>query len=79
MTDREWGLLAPFMPPPRPVGRPRKADLREVTNAILYLVSTGCQWRQLDTRNNPLICDDACSFAAVTMVFALDPIDPGRL
>ena len=47
MTDREWGLLAPFMPPPRALGRPRETDLREVTNAILYLVSTGCQWRLL--------------------------------
>jgi transposase len=47
MTDREWALFAPFLPPPRRLGRPRTTDLREVTNAILYLVSTGCQWRLL--------------------------------
>lgn len=35
------------MPPPRRVGRPREVDLREVVNAILYLASTGCQWRML--------------------------------
>jgi transposase len=47
LKDDEWALIAPFMPPPRKVGRPRKVDLREVVNAILYLASTGCQWRML--------------------------------
>jgi transposase len=47
LTDSEWALVAPFMPPPRTVGRPREVDLREVMNAILYLVSAGCQWRML--------------------------------
>ena len=35
------------MPPPCRIGRPRKTDLREVLNAVLYMASTGCQWRQL--------------------------------
>ncbi len=47
LTDGEWALIAPFMPSPRRVGRPREVDLREVVNAILYLASTGCQWRML--------------------------------
>ena len=47
LTDREWALIEPFMPPPCRIGRPRKADLREVLNAVLYMASTGCQWRQL--------------------------------
>lgn len=47
LTDAEWALLAPLMPPPNLIGRPREADLRAVTNAILYLASTGCQWDQL--------------------------------
>ncbi len=47
LTDHEWALIAPFMPPPRPIGRPRKTDLREVMNAILYIGSTGCQWAML--------------------------------
>ena len=47
LKDEEWALVAPFMPPPRRMGRPRKVDLREVVNAILYLASTGCQWRML--------------------------------
>ena len=47
MTDREWVLVAPFMPPARRLGRPRTTDLREVMNAILYIATTGCQWVQL--------------------------------
>lgn len=47
LTDREWRLIEPFMPPPRRVGRPRTTELREVVNAILYMASTGCQWAML--------------------------------
>ena len=47
LTDREWELIAPFLQPPRPQGRPRTTDLREVMNAILYMASAGCQWRML--------------------------------
>ena len=47
LTDAEWALIEPFMPPPSPIGRPRRSDLRAVVNAILYMASTGCQWRQL--------------------------------
>jgi len=46
-TDAEWALIAPLMPPPNRLGRPRETDLRAVMNAILYMVSTGCQCRQL--------------------------------
>tara|TARA_R110002020_G_scaffold28805_8_gene91438 strand:- start:2415 stop:3038 length:624 start_codon:yes stop_codon:yes gene_type:complete len=47
VSDGEWALIAPLLPPDRPQGRPRKTDLREVVNAILYMASTGCQWRML--------------------------------
>ena len=47
LTDREWALIEPFMPLPCRIGRPRKTDLREIVNAVLYMASTGCQWRQL--------------------------------
>lgn len=47
LTDREWGIIAPFMPEARRLGRPRTTNLREVVNAILYLASAGCQWRML--------------------------------
>lgn len=47
LTDREWSLIASHMPSRKGVGRPRTTDLREVFNAILYMATTGCQWRQL--------------------------------
>ena len=37
MTDREWALIGPFLPPARRHGRPRTTDLREVVNAVLYI------------------------------------------
>ncbi len=47
LTDAEWSLLDPHLPGPASTGRPRTTDLREVLNAILYMASTGCQWRAL--------------------------------
>jgi transposase len=46
-TDREWALVAPFLPGPKRIGRPRTTDLRDVLDAILYMASTGCQWAML--------------------------------
>jgi transposase len=47
LTEAEWKLIEALMPRRRPIGRPRETDLRAVVNAILYMASTGCQWRQL--------------------------------
>ena len=47
LSDGEWAVIAPLLPGAKPVGRPRVANLREVVNAILYMASTGCQWRML--------------------------------
>jgi transposase len=47
LTDAEWALIVPLMPAASRIGRPRKTELRAVVNAILYMASTGCQWRQL--------------------------------
>jgi len=47
MTDEEWSLVEPMIPPGKRHGRHRSVNLREVFNAILYLLSTGCQWRAL--------------------------------
>jgi len=47
MTDVEWALAAPFVPPARRGGRPRTADMREVLNAMLYVAASGCAWRLL--------------------------------
>jgi len=47
VTDTEWALTAPFVPPPRRGGRPRTTDMREVLNAMLYIAASGCAWRLL--------------------------------
>jgi putative transposase len=47
LTDAQWARIAVLIPPPKPGGRPRSIDVREVVNAILYFVRTGCQWRNL--------------------------------
>ena len=45
LTDAEWGHVKPLIPPAKHGGRKRKADVREVVNGIMYVLSTGCQWR----------------------------------
>ena len=47
LTDEQWGLLEPLVPPAKRGGRPREVDLREVINTMLFLVRTGCQWDML--------------------------------
>ncbi len=47
LTNDEWALISPFLPTAARVGRPRKTDLRSVVEAILYMASTGCQWRAI--------------------------------
>src|SRR5215471_12484434 len=49
LTDTQWTVLAPLIPAAKPGGRPRTTDLREVVNAILYSLRSGCQWRMLPT------------------------------
>ena len=45
LTDAEWGLVEPLIPPAKRGGRRREIDVREVVNGLLYVLSTGCQWR----------------------------------
>ena len=47
VTDAEWTLLQPLLPPARHDVRPRKYEQREIINAIRYLQRTGCSWRLL--------------------------------
>jgi len=46
LTDDQWTLVEPMLPPPRHLGPPR-TDLRRVLNALLYVAKAGCQWRLL--------------------------------
>ena len=47
LTDAEWALLAPHLPPASPRGRPRVHSYRVILNAIFYLLRSGCAWRLL--------------------------------
>jgi len=44
-TDAQWEELAALLPSAKPGGRPRAVDMREVMNAILYVLRSGCTWR----------------------------------
>jgi putative transposase len=47
LNDPEWELVAPLIPPAQSGGRPREVDMREVLNAIFYVLKSGCQWDML--------------------------------
>lgn len=47
LTDAEWAVVEPMIPPARHGGRPRNVNVREVLNAICYVLWTGCQWKAL--------------------------------
>ena len=47
LTDAEWAIAEPMIPPARSGGRPRDVNVREVLNGIFYVLSTGCQWLAL--------------------------------
>lgn len=47
LTDAEWALIEPLIPPAKPGGNKRTVDVREIVNALMYILSTGCQWAAL--------------------------------
>jgi putative transposase len=47
LTDAEWAIAEPLVPPAKPGGRKRSTNIREVLDAIFYLLRTGCAWRML--------------------------------
>lgn len=49
LTDEQWAVIEPLLPPAKRGGRPRTADLRLVLDTIFYLNKTGCQWSMLPT------------------------------
>lgn len=47
LTDGEWALIEPLIPPAKRGGGKRRVDMREVVNGLMYVLSTGCQWRAI--------------------------------
>lgn len=53
LTNHEWHILAPLLPPAKPGGHPRTVNLRVILNGIFYLLRSGCQWRMLPRDYGP--------------------------
>lgn len=53
LSEREWALLAPLLPPSKPGGRPRSVDLRRIVDGIFHVLRSGCQWRLLPREYGP--------------------------
>lgn len=47
LTDGEWALIEPLIPPAKRGGGKRSVDMRAVVNGLMYVLSTGCQWRAI--------------------------------
>ena len=47
LSEAQWKLIAPLIPVPQSYGRPREFRLREIVNAIFYVLRSGCSWRML--------------------------------
>jgi transposase len=47
LTDAEWAEVEPLIPPAKPGGNKRTVDIRQVVNGVMYVLSTGCQWRAI--------------------------------
>ncbi len=49
LTDEQWKLIGPHLPPPARTGRPRNDD-RKTVNGIIYVLTTGCRWMDMPTK-----------------------------
>ena len=47
LTDQEWCLIEPLIPPAKPGGNRRRVVVRDIVDGVMYILSTGCQWSAL--------------------------------
>src|SRR5438874_5455501 len=47
LRNEEWALIEPLIPPAKRGGNKRRVNLREIVNGLMYVLSTGCQWRAI--------------------------------
>lgn len=47
LTNAEWAILEPLLPPQKTIGSPREVDIREVVNALMYVADNGIKWRAM--------------------------------
>ena len=67
LTDQEWNLVAPLIPPGKPGGNKRTVNLREIVNGLTYVLSTGCQWRAIPKDLPPKALSTTISIYGPTM------------
>ena len=53
VTDEQWGFLEPLIPTAKTGGRPRSLESRQIINAVMYIVRSGCAWRMLPKEYGP--------------------------
>jgi len=53
MSDAQWNLLRPLIPPAKRGGRPREVEMRQIVNGLLYMARGGCSWRMLPREYGP--------------------------
>src|SRR5258708_4759056 len=79
ISDKEWNILEPLIPPEKPGGRPRTTDMREVINAIWYVLLGGVQWRMLPHECASLVyCVELFSHLAQNRRVGTDPYGLAR-
>ena len=71
LTDEEWAHIAPLIPPAKPGGNKRTIDVREVMNGVMYILSTGCQWRALPKDLPPKSTVHTISYVGVATAFSI--------
>ena len=47
LTDNEWAIISPLIPPAKREGNKRTVDERRILNGLIFILSTGCQWASL--------------------------------
>ena len=47
LTDEEWAEVEPLIPPAKPGGNKRSVNIREIVNGLMYILGSGCQWRDI--------------------------------
>ncbi len=66
LTDEEWALVEPHLPPPRQRSRHKSPERRDVLDAVLYVLTTGCQWRALPKSHRGAPCTIISSIGMAT-------------
>jgi hypothetical protein len=85
LTDQQWGLIGPLIPPHPPNGKDRRTSMRAVVNAIFYINRGGCAWRMaVGNRQTKPRCQRLSTPTATLgrgtnfwLVWALPPLEQG--